>query len=189
MQRVMVITSPERIVTLEQAKQHLRVDSEDDDALIGVFIDSAIGHIDGPDGWLGRAIGEQTLEARLDGFVSDPIRLPYPPVIDVTAVVYEDVGGADRTLDAETYEVRDDVIGTAWGKSWPQTRAYRGAGRSVRITYRAGYETVPAPIVVAVLLMVGDMYRNRETSGSGTLSAVPMSTTVNALLQPFRMYT
>ena len=189
MQRVVVITPPERVVNLDQAKQHLRVDGDDDDALIAAFIDAATGHIDGPDGWLGRAIGEQTLEAGLDGFIYDPITLPYPPVIAVTDIVYDDTAGVERTLDPAVYEIRDGVIGTAWGKSWPSTRAYRGSSRSVRIRYRAGYDTVPAPIVVAILLMVGDMYRNRETAGVGTLSAVPMSVSVDALLGPFRVYT
>lgn len=188
MQRVIVITPAERVVTLDQAKQHLRVDGDDEDALIGAFIDAATGHIDGPDGWLGRAIGEQTLEAGLDGFIYDPISLPYPPIIAVSGIVYDDVTGEERTLDPATYEVRDGVIGTAWGRSWPSTRACRGASRSVRITYRAGYETLPAAISVAILLMVGDMYRNRETAGTGVMSKVPMSVSADALLQPFRVY-
>ena len=189
MQRVIVITPPERVVTRDQAKLHLRVDGDDDDTLIDAFIDAATAHIDGPDGWLGRAIGEQTLEAGLDGFIYDPISLPYPPVIAVTGIVYDDTTGVERVLDPAIYEIRDGVIGTAWGKSWPSTRAYRGSSRSVRIRYRAGYETVPAAIVVAILLMVGDMYRNRETAGSGVLSKVPMSVSADALLQPFRIYT
>lgn len=189
MQRVIVITPSERVVTLDQAKQHLRVDGDDDDALIVAFIDAATGHIDGPDGWLGRAIGEQTLEAGLDCFIYDPITLPYPPVIAITGIVYDDISGAERVLDPATYEIRDGVVGTAWGKSWPSTRAYRGSSRSVRIRYRAGYETIPAAIVVAILLMVGDMYRNRETAGTGSMGAVPMTATVDALLQPFRVYT
>lgn len=189
MQRVVVITPAERVVTLDQAKQHLRVDGDDDDALIGAFIDAATGHIDGPDGWLGRAIGEQTLEAGLDGFIYDPIALPYPPVLEIINIVYDDTAGVERVLDPANYEVRDGVIGMAWGKSWPSTRACRGHSRSVRITYQAGYVTVPAPIVVAILLMVGDMYRNRETAGSGVMSKVPMSVSADALLQPFRVYT
>ena len=189
MQRVIVITPPERVVTLDQAKQHLRVDGDDDDALIKAFIDASTAHIDGPDGWLGKAIGLQTLEAGLDGFIYDPISLPYPPVLTVTGIVYDDIAGVERTLDPATYEVRDGAIGTVWGKSWPSTRAYCGASRSVRITYRAGYETVPAPIVVAILMMVGDMYRNRETAGTGGMGAVPMTASVDALLNPFRVYT
>lgn len=190
MRRVIVTIPPERVVSLERAKQHLRVDGDDDDLLIGAYIDAATAHIDGPDGWLGRAIGVQTLEAGLDGFVYDPIDLPYPPTISIEKIVYDDINGIERVLDQSIYEFRDGVIGSAWGKSWPASRAYRGASRTVRITYQAGYAVVPAPIVVAILLMVGDLYRFRGTASdmNVTPTAIPMSTNVEALLQPFRVY-
>ena len=190
MRRVIVTVPPERFVSIDIAKRHLRVDGDDDDLLIGTFIDAATAHIDGPDGWLGRAIGVQTLEAGLDGFVCDPISLPYPPAISIIGIVYDDVSGMERVLDPATYEFRGGVIGSAWGKSWPTTRAYRGSSRSVRVTYRAGYESVPAPIVVAILMMVGDLYRFRTTASDTSMatSAIPMSVGVETLLQPFRVY-
>jgi uncharacterized phiE125 gp8 family phage protein len=190
MRRVIVTVPPERVVSVEQAKQHIRMDSDDHDLLIGAFIDAATSHIDGPDGWLGRAIGVQTLEAGLDGFVYDPISLPYPPALAVERIVYDDISGIERVLDPATYEFRGGVIGSAWGKSWPSTRAYRGASRSVRITYRAGYEIVPAPIIVAILMMVADMFRFRTTASDSSMatSVIPMSVGVDTLLQPFRVY-
>lgn len=189
MRRVIVTVPPERVVSVDVAKQHLRVDGDDDDFLIGAFIDAATAHIDGPDGWLGRAIGVQTLEAGLDGFVCDPITLPYPPTLSVIGIVYDDIDGVERTLDPATYEFRAGVIGSAWGKSWPSTRAYRGSSRSVRITYRAGYEVIPPPITVAILLMVGDMFHSRATISTGAaMSAVPMTASATALLQPFKVY-
>ncbi len=59
---------------------------------------------------------------------------------------------------------------------------------AVRVRYRAGYESLPDAISVAILLMVADLYRNRMTTQPGTQSVVPMSTTVEALLGPFRVY-
>lgn len=189
MRRVIVTIPPERFVSLDRAKQHLRVDGDDDDLLIGAYIDAATAHIDGPDGWIGRAIGVQTLEAGLDGFICDPISLPYPPAIAVGGIVYDDVNGVEQVLDPADYEFRGGVIGSAWGKSWPATRACRGPSRSVRITYQAGYQTVPAPIVVAILMMVGDLFHSRATIATGTtMSAVPMTASATALLQPFKVY-
>lgn len=188
MQRVVVVTPPLAVLQLEEVKQHLKVDADDDDALIAGFIAAVTGHIDGPDGWLGRAIGIQTLEAGMDGFVYDPIRLSYPPFVDLVSIRYEDVTGAWQDLDPATYEVRDDEIGTAWGKSWPGTRAYRGASRSVRIRYRAGYEVLPAPIRVALLMMVDDLYRNRGNVAVGTVGEIKMPMASSMLLQPFRVY-
>lgn len=186
--RVIVIEPPQPIITLAEAKQQLKVDADDDDALIEAYIAAATGHIDGPDGWLGRAIGVQTLEAALDGFVYDPIRLPYPPLIDVVSIRYEDVTGTWRDLDPATYELRDGEVGTAWGKSWPGTRAYRGASRSVRIRYRSGYEQVPASLRVALLMFVDDLYRNRGNVAVGTVGEIKMPMASSMLLQPFRVY-
>ncbi|SEQ60379.1 head-tail connector protein [Sphingobium sp. YR768] len=190
MRRVIVTVPPERFVSVDQAKQHLRVDGGDDDLLITAFIDAATMHIDGPDGWLGRAIGVQTLEAGLDGFVYEQISLPYPPTLSVEGIVYDDASGIERVLDPSAYEFRGGVIGSAWGNSWPTTKLCRGPSRSVRVTYRAGYETVPAPIVVAILMMVGDLYRFRTTASDMSMatSVIPMSVGVETLLQPYRVY-
>lgn len=47
---------------------------------------------------------------------------------------------------------------------------------------------MPAPIRAAILLMVGDLYRNRDTTAVGTISKIDMSTTVENLLAPFRVF-
>ena len=60
---------------------------------------------------------------------------------------------------------------------------------ALSVTYTAGYgaaEDVPAPIRHAILLMVGDMYRFTESAGPGQMASVPMSTTVERLLAPYR---
>jgi uncharacterized phage protein (predicted DNA packaging) len=49
-------------------------------------------------------------------------------------------------------------------------------------------EPVPADVAAAVLLMVGDLYANRETVAAGAVQAIPMSTTVGALLSAFRRW-
>jgi hypothetical protein len=66
---------------------------------------------------------------------------------------------------------------------------YYYVGRQAAISSRAGYEVLPKPIRAAVLLMVGDLYRFRETVSVGVSStAVPMSTTVESLLSPYRVF-
>lgn len=180
--RVVVITPPEPVVSLAETKLHLRVEHDVDDALIEGLMAAATANIDGPDGWLGRCIGEQTLEAGLDGFVYDPIALPFPPIIDVEGIRYEAVGGGWHDVDPAVFEIRDGRVGTAWGKSWPSTRRYRGASRTVLIRYRAGYDTVPAPIRVAILMMVATMYERRGTN------APDMPAAAATLLGPYRVF-
>lgn len=184
--RVTVIAAPEPFVSLEEAKDHLGELSADRDALIEAQIAAACSHIDGPDGWLGRSIGFQTLEARHTFFDKDSFRLPFLPVITVTEVRYLDSEGVEQTLSTDLYEVRGDSVVLAYDETWP---AVRDDTESVRVIYDAGYEEIPPPIKAAVLLMVGDMFRFRETAKEGGAAAVPMSTTVENLLSPFRVFT
>jgi uncharacterized phiE125 gp8 family phage protein len=189
MGRVAVITAPAAVVTWAQADEHLKLDGDtSQQAYVEGLISAVTAHIDGPNGWLGRAIGVQTLEAVLDGFVYDPIALPCRPILDIVSISYQDGAGAWQVLEAAAYELRGDELGTAWGKSWPSTRAYRGAGDAVKIRYRAGYESPPMPIRIAILMMVDDLFRNRGNVTTGTITEIPMPVASAMLLQPYRVY-
>lgn len=187
-----VVDAPEPFVSLDEAKLHLRVDSDEEDELINVFRAAACAQIDGPASYMGRAIGEQTLSLILDEFPScGPIKLPCPPVQSVTSVKYLDEDGVEQTLATSVYRVinagRDDVaIELKVDQSWPTILEDVGA---VRIVYVAGYETVPAPLKAAALLMLADLYENRETVAVGvSATEIPMSMTVKNLLANYRIF-
>ena len=180
-----VVTPPEPIVTLAQAKRHLIVEHDDDDVYIGDLVAVATAWIDGPDGWLGRALGEQVLEASYACF-RDAFRLPYGPVLSIEEVRCRDAGGVERVLDPGEYELRGWLLGAAFGRRFPGARH-----DSVRVRYRAGYATgkVPAPIRHAILVMVGDLYANRESGAAGaSFAEAKMPTTVLNLLSPYRVW-
>lgn len=197
--RVSVIIPPAPIVTWEEADQHLRLDGDEDQReLVERLIKAATQHIDCPDGWLGRALGLQTLEARLDGFC-DIIRLPYVPAIDIVSIHHLDSEGQPQLVGSDVYELVGNDLGTAWGKSWPTPGANRGRAETVNVQYRAGYAVdpdadpvvpnVPEPIKQAILLMVGDLWHSRATvSTVAAMQSVPMSTRVENLLAPYRVY-
>jgi uncharacterized phiE125 gp8 family phage protein len=105
-------------------------------------------------------------------------------------VTYSDAANAAQTLSASVYHVIDDVMGgaiaLASGQSWPPTYERPDA---VRVTFVAGYGAaadVPETLKAAIKLMVGDMYRNRETAAAGQMNQIPMSTTVDMLIAPYR---
>ena len=186
-----LITPPaEEPITLEEAKQHLRVEDSSQDLLIGLYIMAARQHIDGKDGWLGRAIVSQTWELSLDTFPADEIQIPLVPLVSITSVVYDDEDGIEQTIDGADYTL--DPAGwvvTAGDYSWPTPIT---AINAVRVRFVAGYgdaADVPATIKAAILLMVGDLYAQRESFATGPASAVPMSTTVENLLAPLRVWT
>jgi uncharacterized phiE125 gp8 family phage protein len=183
--RVLVATPPQPVVSFQEAKDHLRVRHDDEDMLIETYVAAATASLDGPAGWLGRALGRQELEATDDVF-RDCMRLPYPPILDVVSIKYLNAGGVEATILPSEYEMRGSLIGSAFGKRWPAVLAHPG---SVRIRYWAGYDEVPAQVRAAILLMVGDLYANRETVAIGvSAAAIPMSTTVLNLLNPLRVY-
>jgi uncharacterized phiE125 gp8 family phage protein len=200
--RVIVIDPPAPIVSYEEAVARLRLGGGDGERTdVEAMIAAATAHIDGPDGWLGRSLGPQTLEARASGFDQwrrCSLLLPFGPVITVETVSYIDGAGGVQTVDAATYELLGRELVPAFGAAWPAAGLHREA---VRVRYKAGYAAgvgadplvakVPEPIKAAILLMVGDLYQNRETTAAGAASGVseiPMSTGVANLLSPFRVW-
>lgn len=162
------------------------------DARVALVIAAAQAEIDGPEGWLGRALGPQTLETTADDFHWLAFRLPCPPIIDVLSIGYTDVAGALQTADASLWELYDGQIRRMQGARWPKVRECRDA---IRVRYLAGYDglpvidggtgPVPAQVKMALQLTVAHtlsigvenlFLRSEEVEGVGTttytLSAV-----------------
>ena len=187
---VRVITPPDPIVSWVDAQKHLRVENEDQ-AYVEGLIAAATGWIDGPAGWLGRAIGLQTLELADCGFGND--RLPFPPLVTVESITYLGTDGLDHVMaEGDFLQLMNGSIAPLAGQSWP---AVGSSSEAVRVVYTAGYppvgdpavSTVPAAIKQAILLLIGHWYRNRETVVTGTIAAsLPLS--VEALLSTYRVW-
>ena len=91
--RVAVVTPPAPILTAAQAKQHLRVEGDAENAYIEGLIAVATARIDGPDGWLGRALGTQVLEAVVPSSAwASERRLPLPPLVEIVSETPADNG-------------------------------------------------------------------------------------------------
>jgi uncharacterized phiE125 gp8 family phage protein len=182
---LVVVTPPEPLIDIDEAKRFLNVEDNDQDALIGTLIVAAQGAIDGPDGWLGRCIGVQTLQ------LSDPcvdcwgkITLPCPPVIGIVSVTYAD---GRQTADPSSYALGPgNVLRPTRGFRWPWGRLGRldhdSRAHGVTVQYRAGYETLPAPIRAAILLMVSDLFYTRGGQVDGSQIANPA---IERLLSPY----
>ena len=173
-------------VTLLEAKDHLRVDGPDDDALISVLITAARK-------WAEEYTGRQFVTATWDWFIDGfclSFSVPIPPLQSVTSIKYLDTAGAEQTLDAETYRV-DAVsepgrIALDYGKSWPSTYSVINA---VTVRFVAGYgaaAAVPEPIRQAMLILIGELYEQRQESVPASFAAVPFG--VRALLTPYKVW-
>jgi hypothetical protein len=159
---VHVITPPSPIVTpADIAGAH----TEDDPSIVAM-IQAVTEEIDGPAGWLGRALGPQTLELVLPAFRVRNLGLPCPPVIaNTVSVKYLDANGVEQTVDLSNYKIFDNGIWLNSGYSFP---AVQCAPDAVRIRYDAGYNGVgdgktgalPERARQAIILSVQDLLRS-----------------------------
>jgi uncharacterized phiE125 gp8 family phage protein len=179
-------------VDLETAKAQLRVDQNDEDALIIVLIAAARQICEA---YHGQAYVTRTYTLTLDAFPkgAGEIRLPYPPAQSITSVKYDPAdGGGEQTVAPADYQLdatsKPARLRPAVGKTWPGTLA--GKLGAVRVEYLAGYgnaSAVPEYIRQAILVKLADLFEHRESEVPGTVSNVE-SVAVEALLGPTRVY-
>lgn len=130
---VRVITPPDPVVTpADIAGSHAA-----DDASVAALIGAVTEEIDGPTGWLGRAIGPQTLELIAPSFYfGRNLALPFPPVIGNVEIKYLDLDEVEQTVATANYRMIDNRVWFDAAYSFPATFC---APDGVRIRYTAGY--------------------------------------------------
>lgn len=177
-------------VSLATAKQHLRVEHSEDDALITSMIRAAARSAEQQ---LNRVLMSQTWQLLIDAFPAAEIRLERPRVQAITSIVYVNTAGADVTLNPSLYTLDADLLPgwvlPALGTTWPATREQANA---VRVTFVSGYgndaASVPDDVAAWLLLQVGALYRNREAFGQGLTVAELPGRFADGLLDAQRIY-
>jgi uncharacterized phiE125 gp8 family phage protein len=185
-----VIVAPDELISVADAAAFMRAEfADNEEALIESLITAARQWCED---YLRRAIGVQTLELRVQGFPANnnPILLR-SPIVGVTSVKYLDQNRVEQTLSPSEYEVSDSEPATITPVSaWPVSY---GSADSARVVYEAGYylggspkvsEELPKTIRTAMLMLVADMYANREAQVERALVANP---TVERLLSMYRL--
>lgn len=128
------------------------------------------------------------LRGELDDFWYEPtamnsritpyITLPYPPLRAVASVKYYDDAGVLQTISPGNYQVdarrEPGVILPVYGYSWPSPKTMLNA---VEIEYTAGYgdlfSTLPDDLRHGVMMLIGHLNENRETTTPLSLADVP----------------
>lgn len=179
------------LVSLVEAKAHLRVDHGDDDTLIEGLVAAATAWLDGYSGVLGRALINQTWRVNLCSWPARRVRLPLAPVSAVTSVKYWDTANAQQTLDAANWvgpleDALSPYVGWMPDASLPSLYEREDA---IEVLFVAGYgedaSDVPASIRHAALMLIGHWYEVRETVNVGNITS-ELPFTVAALIAPFR---
>jgi hypothetical protein len=195
-------------VSLAEAKQHLRVTSTADDTYISNLLSMAI---DACGQYLGYSVRKASVQYGFDSLVGQPaimnpvngteqpvgnlLRIP-SRVISLTSVQYVD---DNNTAQAFTdYIVSPQPLGT-YGRTIFVTSAPSSTTDDVTkylVTVTEGFELAtatgvdagllfPQAIKFAALLLVGQMYDNRQAIVTGTIQA-RMEYGMEFLLQPYR---
>ena len=168
---IRVITPPAaEPITLQEAKDQLRIFHNEEDTLIEHYISAA--RIDA-EASQHRAYITQTIRYTMDNWPSvKKIYLPRSPLQSVTSVEYLDRDGATQTLPAANYTVDTDSepgrIILNPGETWP-TGLYPYS--AIQITFIAGYgdrPAVPLNIKQAIMFLTAHYFEHREEiAGSG----------------------
>jgi uncharacterized phiE125 gp8 family phage protein len=171
------------VVSLALAKSQLRLESSYtfEDVLIGSYIDAAIKD---SENYTGGFINPAVVTLNYSEFESEIVLEQYP-VSSITAVRYlpED-GSAELTLASDKYELllkNGKQYTIAFADDLPQTIKNN---KAVTIVLAAGLtaNTIPPPVIQAVLLKISDMYERREDR-----MEVPL-TIADKLLRPYKMF-
>lgn len=189
--RLARLTDGEPVVSVADAKQWLRVDSDLENGAIDRAILAVQNQLVPPDGWLGRALTTATFRMTLDQ-LADRIFLPAAPLQSVTAFEYRSTGGATKVIDEALYRVIDTEpaeIVRARNASWPSDVDFSQPD-AVSIEFTAGYggaADVPDAIQQWVLYQVSQIHDIRQPIVVGTI--VSETPYVRHMLEGYRIRT
>lgn len=166
-----LVTAPDAPpVTLDQAKEHLRIEhaaaeADIEDDYITRLVDAARVYVES--GW-GLALINQSHKVLLDAWPAGGIKLRPFPVASVTHLkVWNGSAFAASSLSTQLVEGRPALLILADGGSPPvPARTRQGIEVEFVCGFGADGDDVPASIKQAILLLVGHWYENREASVS-----------------------
>lgn len=168
-------------VSLTEIKSHLDVARDDQDDMLGAMIVAAREWVEN---YTGLILTRREVTEVLTSFSKLHTVNAWPlPVAPETKIRYIDGAGVEQTVTGFAVRgwARPAAISPEPGTSWP-------AGGPVAVTFLAGYADpvdVPYSLKAAIMLMVGDLYNQREETAVGV--SISASGAVVNLCHPYRM--
>lgn len=174
-----VFTPPtQEPVTLDEAKQHLAVLHNDDDALITGYIAMARSFVES---CIKSALMPTVYDFKMNNFPAQ-IDLPMGPIFSETnTVTYVNDAGVNTVLSPALYQFSTGEYGAirpSYGNVWPVTRPQLDA---VTVRFTAGWPSaaaLPPAIRLGLLLCLEEIHANRGGEGK-------MPTAARNFLIPF----
>lgn len=158
------------VVSLGECKAFLRLERDDDDALLAGFIRTAMALCEAFTGqWLIVRDGTERLAA-----VTGWQRLAAAPVVAITGIAT-----ADGPLPSDRFDSDIDASGAGW------VRLTDAAAVQPRVLFSAGlgadWNGIPEPLRQGIIRLVAHLYTHRDTA-----DAEPPPTAVAAMWRPWR---
>jgi uncharacterized phiE125 gp8 family phage protein len=163
------------LVSLEEAKNHLRLDHSYDDEYLLSLIQTATDYVEN---YLKKSVMAKlwklvgTPEIRADGL--SYLKLPNFPILEIISV---------KRIHRESSQVIKRYC-LEQKKAQPEICIY-GDGSPIEVVYRAGYgnqpKHIPPSVFQSVLIIAAEMYENR------TILPMENNNLVQALLAPYRV--
>lgn len=175
-------------VSLQEVKDHLRIDtSSDDDDLARKIAEARTW----AEEFTRRSFMPTTWKLYLSAWPR-AIQLFRAPLSSLTSITYIDTAGDSTVLDSSIFltnaVAEPAIITEAWQQQWPSLR--NNQYNSIIIEYIAGYAnaaSVPDPIKQAIKAKVASLYEFREDSISGQ-AVSSMQDVGERLLWPYRTF-
>jgi len=179
-----LISGPtQKPVTLAEAKSHLRVVQDNEDALIESLIVAAREWCED---FQNKSYLTQTWKLTFDELQFGTIEIPKPPLQSIDNIVLVETDGTENSVT--DYEVDDNSTpGRLLINSYPDVEMQKMSG--LQITFTAGHQTaddVPEKVKSAIKLLVGHWYKNREAVIKGSVPR-PLKMAVKSLLSQDRV--
>lgn len=166
-------------VSLELAKQHLRVTHDAEDDLIQIYISAAR---DACENYINRPVSDGTAGSEYQTFSSSYCDIHVPYGSTITSI---DVGQSDGTYTVITPDYTVSATGEVTFLDTSQLPDLE-LPDAVRVTYTPPVTPVPPALIGGMLLVIGHLYENREDSVIGA-SAVSLPRGAESLWFPYRV--
>lgn len=154
-----IVTQGSSPITLDMAKEHLRVDHDRENDLITTYIQSAYSQAEK---YTWRKIARSTIREYAQSWPAE-FKTKYEVETNSYTVKYLDQSDTEQTLAQDLYGwdrkcksiyCRLNTVGTL-----PEISSERN---SIWVEYETGYSEVPKNIIVAMFLMITDYYDKRD---------------------------
>lgn len=138
--------------TLSDLKTHLDITTSEDDAELSDILDAAVGVVENIVGPIApRPVTE--IHYAVSGPTLVTRRAPVSSLTDLSTRLYPGLGWTDQSVGDYVLDGDTGVIRTATG--------YMIRG-DVTITYRAGYDTCPAAVSLATLIIAAQLWETQR---------------------------